>query len=179
MWQWMRIVLVVLCAMIGIAAGWVHCRSYRLSSVGHWYGEKSWVGIYCARGKIVVGIGRERIDAVIKHDFYERPVKAPGNEVEFDDTFRGGRWLGVGYYQSNSPTVGYVLLPIWVIWTLASVPIVVAICKRLRKSVRQSSNLCVNCGYDLRGSGGRCPECGKEVVGQAPSCERPVRSVLV
>jgi len=162
MWQWLRISLVVLCAMVGIAAGWVHWRSYRVSSVGHWYGEKSWVGIYCARGRIVVGVGRERIEAVVKHDFYERPVKPRGNEVEFDDSFRGGQWLGIGYYQSNLPTVGYVLVPIWVIWGLAGLPVLVTLLKVSRRKWRRRVNLCLNCGYDLRGIREKCPECGRE-----------------
>jgi hypothetical protein len=149
----------------------VHWRSHRISSVGHWYGEKSWVGVYCARGRIVIGIGRERIASVIKHDYYERPVKAK-REIEFDDKYRGGQWMGMGYFQSHNPTVGYVLLPIWVIWMLASMPVALAISKRLRKRLRSGSNLCVHCGYDLRGISGQCPECGREVPG-------PVRSALV
>src|SRR3954467_6995858 len=99
MWRWLRISLLVLCAIIAIVAGWIHWRSYRISSVAHWYGEKSWVGAYCARGRLVIGIGRERIPSVITHDFYERPAKGTRNEVEFNDTFHGGTWLGIGYYQ--------------------------------------------------------------------------------
>ena len=162
MWRWVKRIVLVICAMIAIAAGLVHWRSHRISSVGHWYGEKSWVGIYCARGRIVIGIGRERIDAVVKHDFYERPVKAKRAEIEFDDKYRGGQWLGVGYYQSNNPTVGYLLIPIWVIWMLASMPILFSLSKITRRKLRSSGNLCVNCGYDLRGSGEKCPECGHE-----------------
>src|SRR6185436_16207890 len=98
MFKWFKRILLVVCAIVALAAGWVHWRSHRISSVGHWYGEKSWVGIYCARGRIVVGVGRERIDAVIKHDFHERPLKSNRNEVEFDDNYHGGQHWGIGYY---------------------------------------------------------------------------------
>jgi hypothetical protein len=179
MWRWLKISLLVICALVALVAGWVHWRSYRVSSVGHSYGEKSWVGVYCARGRMVVGVGREKIDSAIKHDFYERPVKANQADVEFNETFHGGQRWGFGYYQSNLPTVGYVLAPIGVIWALSSLPIVVAIFKRMRKRVRRSANLCVNCGYDLRDISGRCPECGSEAAGQAPGHRPPVRSTLV
>ncbi len=162
MFKWFKRILLVMCAIIALAAGFEHWRSYRISSVGHWYGEKSWVGVYCARGRIVIGIGRERIDSVIKYDFYERPVKANRPDVEFNETYQGGQWMGAGYFQSNNPTVGYVLAPIWVIWVLASMPVLFALMKITRKKLRSSGNLCVNCGYDLRGSGEKCPECGHQ-----------------
>ena len=154
--------------MIALAAGFVQWRSHHISSVGHWYGEKSWVGIYCARGKIVVGVGRERIDAAIKHDFYERPVKPNRSEVEFSDNYRGGHWLGIGYYQSHNPTVGYVLMPVWLIWGLSIVPVAVALLRGARNKWRSKTNLCVNCGYDLRGCAEKCPECGKNVRKEDP-----------
>jgi hypothetical protein len=154
--------------LIAIAAGIVHLRSHRVSTVAHWYGEKSWLGVYCCRGKLVIGIGRERIDSIIKHDFYERPVKTKTEEIQFDDTFHGGQWLGVGYYQSNLPTVGYVRFPLWLIWTLTLLPILFAIRKRLTKRVRRFSNRCINCGYDLRSSGEKCPECGQELPRSRP-----------
>jgi len=163
MWRWLRISLLALSATIAIAAGWVHWRSYRISSVGHWYGEKSWVGVYCARGRIVVGVGRERIESLIKHDYHERPVKANRSEVEFNDTFHGGQKLGIGYYQSNLPTVGYVLMPIWIIWGLSALPILFALLKMTRKKWRGRVSRCINCGYDLRSSGTTCPECGRNV----------------
>ena len=97
--------------MMGIAAGWVHWRSHRISSVGHWYGEKSWAGIHCARGKIVVGIGREAMNAVIKYDFHERPLKAKQDEFDFEGSFQGRRWLGFGYFRSYSPRQHYFLMP--------------------------------------------------------------------
>jgi hypothetical protein len=163
MWRWLRISLLVLCGAIALGGGFVHWRSHRVSSVGHWYGEKSWVGIYCSRGRMVVGIGREHIAAVVKHDYYERPIKPRADHVQFDDSFHGGQWLGIGYFQSNLPTVGFVLVPIWLIWGLAVVPLGLAIFRGLKKRVRQSSNLCINCGFDLRGSSGRCPECGQDI----------------
>jgi hypothetical protein len=83
--------------------------------------------------------------------------------VQFDDTFHGGQWLGFGYYQSNLPIVGYVLLPLWLTWTLALLPILFSLRKRLTKRVRQFSNRCINCGYDLRGSCEKCPECGQQL----------------
>src|SRR3954468_20669865 len=116
MWTSLRIASLVLCALIAIAAGFFHWRSHHISSVAHWYGEKSWVGVYCARGKIILGVGKDPVPAVIKHDFYERPVKPGRNDLEFDDSFHGGRWLGIGYYQSDSPRAGYVLVPIGFIW---------------------------------------------------------------
>jgi hypothetical protein len=125
-----------------------------------------------------VGVGKEAVASVITHDFYERPVKARKNELDFEDRFHGGQRLGVGYYQSNSPTVGYVLVPIWVIWGLASIPLLFAFLKWAKKRWRRKGNLCVNCGYDLRGSSRRCPECGNE-VGQALPDQRPVRPVVV
>jgi len=168
MWPWLRISLVVLCGLFAIAAGFVHWRSYRVSSVGHWYGEKSWLGIYCARGKIVVGIGREAVGAVIKHDFYERPVKAGRNDIPFDDSFHGGQWLGMGYYQSDLPKAGYVLVPIWVIWGMAGVPVLFTLLKLAKYKRRSRGNLCVNCGYDLRGGQEKCPECGEFVAKDGP-----------
>src|SRR6266487_1743124 len=129
MWRWLRISLLGLSVSIAIAAGFVHWRSYRVSSVGHWYGEESWLGIYCSRGKIVIGVGRQRIDSLIKHDFYERPVKARSHEAEFDESFHGGKWLGIGYYQSEIPKAGYVLLPIWLIWGLFAVPVLATLLK--------------------------------------------------
>ncbi len=151
----------LLCAMIALAAGWVHWRSYRVSGVGHWYGEKSWIGVYCSRGRIVVGVGREAVQSLIKHDYYERPVKTRSAEVEFDESFHGGRWLGVGYYQSDLPQAGYVLAPIWMIWTLAALPVLFSSLRVARKKWRKRVNLCINCGYDLRGSKEKCPECGR------------------
>jgi len=159
---------VVLCAIVAIAAGLLHWSSHRSSRVGHWYGDKSWVGVYCSRGQIVIGIGREKIDSVIKHDYYKRPVRARSQDVEFDDSFHGGQFLGIGYYQSNSPKAGYVLTPIWLIWGVMAIPLIVVSCKCLKRTRRQSGNLCLNCGYDLRESSGRCPECGRELPGQAP-----------
>src|SRR5262245_31409259 len=103
MLRWLKRILLVICAAIALAAGFLHWRSHRISSVGHWYGEKSWLGVYCARGRLIIGIGREPVGAVIKHDYYERPVKANRPEMEFNETYRGGRWLGIGYYQSNNP----------------------------------------------------------------------------
>jgi len=153
--------LLILCALIAIAAGIVHLRSHRLSTVAHWYGEKSWLGIHCSRGRLVIGIGREKIPSVVTHDCYERPVKTKTEPVQFDDTFHGGQWLGIGYYQSNLPTVGFVLVPLWLIWGLALLPILFAMRRRLTKRIRQSSNRCINCGYDLRGSCEKCPECGQ------------------
>jgi len=163
MWRWLRIGLLGLCVSIAIAAGLVHWRSYRVSSVGHWYGEESWLGIYCSRGKVVIGVGRQKIDSIVKHDFDERPVKARSHEVEFDETFHGGKWLGIGYYQSQIPNVGYVLVPLWLIWGLAILPILIALLKFARRKHRNSGNLCVNCGYDLRAGGEKCPECGEPV----------------
>jgi len=179
MWKWLRISILVLCGLFAIAAGLVHWRSYHVSSVGHWYGEESWLGFNCSRGKVVIGIGRQRIDSIIKHDFYERPVKARSHEAEFDESFHGGKWLGIGYYQSEIPAAGFVLVPIWMIWGLPALPVVVGSWRRLKQTRRKSGNLCLNCGYDLRGSSGRCPECGREAVGQAPPDQRPVRSVMV
>jgi hypothetical protein len=164
MWRWLRISLLVLCAIIAIAAGFEHWRSYRISSVGHIYGEKSWVGVYCARGRIIVGVGREGVSAVISHDFYERPVKQRSTEPDFDDSFHGGKWMGIGYFQSNSPQAGYVLAPIWMIWALATLPVLIAIIRIARRKLRSSGCLCVNCGFDLRGIGEKCPECGEPVV---------------
>jgi len=179
MWRWLRISLLGLCGLIAIAAGFVHWRSYRVSSVGHWYGEKSWLGIYCSRGRIVVGVGREPVAAVVKHDFYERPVKPKSTDPGFDDSFHGGEWLGIGYYQSNNPEAGYVLVPIWLIWGLASLPIMLSLIKRWRRRRRRSGNLCVSCGYNLRENSGRCPECGAEAVAQAAPRARPARSAMV
>jgi hypothetical protein len=164
MWRWVKIFLLVMCVLVGCAAGWVHWRSYRVSSVGHYYGEKSWAGFDCARGKIVVGVGREGVAAVIKHDFYERPVKARGKAVEFDESFRGGQWLGFGYYRSYLPRVHYLLAPIWVSWALASLLPLGALLKAAKRKWRSRSNLCVNCGYDLRATPDRCPECGTAVI---------------
>src|SRR5436305_5817154 len=107
MWRWLRISLLILCGLIAVAAAFVHWRSYRISSWGHWYGENTWLGIYCSRGKIQLGIGREKINSLIKHDYYERPVKSRIELSEFDESFHGGQWLGIGYYQSNSPKAGY------------------------------------------------------------------------
>jgi hypothetical protein len=159
-WRWFKAVLLVLCAMMGIAAGWIHWRSHRISSVGHWYGEKSWAGIYCARGKIELGIGREAVDAAIKHDFYERPVKAKATEFDFEGSFQGRRWLGFGYFRSDSPRAHYLLAPLWALWTTASLPVLFVLVKAAKRTWRSRSNLCVNCGYDLRGSSEKCPECG-------------------
>lgn len=171
MWRWPKRILLVLCAAVALAAAFVQWRSHRINSIGHWYGEKSWVGVYCSRGRLVVGIGREHIQAVVKHDYYERPVKPRADEVQFDEGYHGGQWIGIGYYQSNNPTVAYLLLPLWVIWAFPSVPIAISLSKRLKGRVRQTANRCVNCGYDLRGGSDRCPECGWEDsarVGLAP-----------
>lgn len=179
MWKWLRISLLVLCALIAGAAGFVHWRSYRVSSVGHWYGEKSWLGIYCSRGRLIVGVGREGVGAVITHDFYERPVNSKSTDPGFDESFKGGKWLGFAYYQSNQPEAGYVLVPMWALWGVFGLPILVAAFNRMRLRQRRIGNLCVNCGFDLRESSGRCPECGREGMVQSPSLETPVRSVKV
>ena len=179
MWRWFKKSLLVICAILAIAAGWVHWRSYRISSVAHWYGEKSWVGIYCSQGRIVVGVGRERIESLIKHDYYERPVKARRDDADFDVSFHGGQWLGIGYYQLDSPKVGYILAPIWLVWALMTTPPAVMFWKRLKRSRRVSGNLCVNCGYGLRESSGRCPECGRQMAGQTPSEEGHASSMVV
>jgi hypothetical protein len=163
MWRWVKILLLVACAMIAVAAGFVHWRSYRVSSVGHYYAEKGWAGIYCARGEVIVGIGREPVDAVVKHDYYERPVKKGKDDMDFEG-MSGGQRIGVGYFQSRDPRVHYVLAPLWVVWGLASVPMFVVGWKEVRKRWRKSMNLCEGCGYDLRGSSGRCPECGREMA---------------
>src|SRR3954467_4452606 len=84
MWRWAKIFFLVMCVLVGCAAGWVHWRSYRVSGVGHYYGEKGWVGFYCAKGEMVVGIGREPVEAVVKHDYYERPVKKGRDEMDFE-----------------------------------------------------------------------------------------------
>jgi hypothetical protein len=149
--------------MVAVAAGWEHWRSYRVSSVGHYYGEKGWLGCYVARGRVVVGIGRERMEAVVKWDYWERPVRGVKDEVSFED-WKGGQFLGVGFYQAYTPRVNYLLMPLWLVWGLAAVPVVSAIWKSVRKRWRKSVNLCEGCGYDLRGSGGKCPECGRELA---------------
>ena len=134
-----------------------------MSGVGHYYGEKGWAGFYCARGEVIVGIGREPVAAVVKHDYYARPVKKGRDEMNFED-MSGGQRMGVGYFQSHNPRVHYLLMPLWVAWGLASVPIFVVCWKKVRKSWRKSVNLCEGCGYDLRESSGRCPECGREMA---------------
>jgi hypothetical protein len=162
-WQWFKISLVAICALVALASGLLHWRSHRISSVGHRYGERSWAGIYCAKGKIVVGLGREAVDAAIKYDFYERPVKPGGNEIDFNESFRGGQRLGFGYFQSYSPRVHYFLAPLWIFWTVASIPTVPVLYKSMKQKWRRRSNLCVNCGYDVRGNVKNCPECGREL----------------
>lgn len=39
-------------------------------------------------------------------------------------------------------------------------PLLLVSMKRFRARKRQTSNCCINCGYDLRASTGACPECG-------------------
>ncbi|HEV8607452.1 MAG TPA: hypothetical protein VGQ99_19105 [Tepidisphaeraceae bacterium] len=160
MWRWVKIFLLLICAMVVVAAGFVHWRSYRVSSVGHYYGAKSWLGIYCARGRLVVAVGKEAVQTVIKRDYYERPVKKDTKDMAFEDAFHGGQRLGIGFYFGDSPKVYYFLVPLWAIWGPAIIPIFLMSWRRARRSWRRNVNLCVVCGYDLRGSGQTCPECG-------------------
>src|SRR3954468_17011896 len=101
MWRWVKAFLLVMCVVVACAAGWVQWRSYRIRSVGHYYGEKGWAGFYCARGEVIVGIGREPVEAVVKRDYYQRPVTKRTEEMSFEG-MPGGRRMGVGYFQSKN-----------------------------------------------------------------------------
>jgi hypothetical protein len=68
------------------------------------------------------------------------------------------------------PTFNYqaVYLPHWLVLGVVSLPAAVATAGLLRRRVlhvwRRFSELCVECGYDLRGSAGTaCPECGAAI----------------
>jgi hypothetical protein len=60
-----------------------------------------------------------------------------------------------------------------VLTALATIPLLTALVRLRTRRRRRRSNLCLECGYDLRGSTGRCPECGAE----APIGIRPEDSV--
>ena len=159
MWRWTKISLVMLCAMLAIAAGWAHWRSHRISSVGHYYGEKGWLGFYSAEGKLVLAVGRERIESLVKRDFHERPIKR-AIDWEYYDL----EWGGVGFKRTYSPREYYLTFPIWLVWGAAVVPVLVTTWRRVKRRWRKSVHRCESCGYDLRESHGRCPECGRETA---------------
>src|SRR5688572_16325336 len=121
MWRLVKSWLVGVCALVAIAAGWVHWRSHRVSSVGHYYGEKGWLGFYSAEGKLVVGVGREKVDSLIKWDFHERPIRK--RRIDWD--YYEVTWVGVGFKRSYSPRAYYLLIGMWVVWGVAAVPVLV------------------------------------------------------
>jgi hypothetical protein len=157
MWRWIKNSLVVLCGIVAITAGWVHWRSHRISSVGHYYGEKGWLGFYSAEGRLVLAVGREKIDSLVKRDFHERPIKR-ALDWEYYDV----KWVGVGFKSRHSPRAYFLTLPLWMLWTAAAIPVLAGTWRRVKKHWRKSVHRCESCGYDLRASGERCPECGAE-----------------
>jgi hypothetical protein len=56
-----------------------------------------------------------------------------------------------------------IWIPYWALAVPLVVPLFVAGYRRSKISERQTSGLCLKCGYDLRASKDRCPECGEPI----------------
>jgi hypothetical protein len=57
-----------------------------------------------------------------------------------------------------------LIIPFWLLTTLTAIlPLfqIPLLIRALRKSIRRTHGLCLNCGYDLRASPTTCPECGQ------------------
>ena len=60
----------------------------------------------------------------------------------------------------TSPAFCLVTLPVWLLATLASLPLYGPVFRWRQTRNRRQAGLCPRCGYDLRASAGRCPDCG-------------------
>ncbi len=68
-------------------------------------------------------------------------------------------WIGLQYRTWS------LRFPFWI--PVSALGFLLVLCRslpRLRLLKRIKSDLCVQCGYDLRGSTERCPECGTEFL---------------
>ena len=63
-------------------------------------------------------------------------------------------------------------IPLWFVGVAFGSPLMLLWLLRRRAKRRPGTNLCENCGYDLRATPERCPECGTEVAtGEAEKAE--------
>jgi len=53
-----------------------------------------------------------------------------------------------------------VFLPLWCVAAATAVTPLLWVHRRHRRKLREVTNLCVSCGYDVRATPARCPECG-------------------
>ena len=70
--------------------------------------------------------------------------------------------VGLAFYRNDINDIGhdyYLIVPLWLIVTLASLPIAFQASARMTFQ-RRNPGRCAHCGYDLRATPGRCPECG-------------------
>ena len=76
--------------------------------------------------------------------------------------------LGLQRYYNSLRNVFAVQVPYWLVaiifWALPSAWIT----RRLLGRPKDNTNLCPNCGYDLRATPDRCPECGTVATKMTP-----------
>jgi len=80
-------------------------------------------------------------------------------------------WGGFAWWaietRNGGGLITRLVVPMWAITALAGALPIWWCFGLYRRRRRRLSNLCPNCGYDMRATPSRCPECGREVRGCA------------
>ena len=75
-------------------------------------------------------------------------------------TWTYDRDVGSGFFLGRSIPGRAVFLPLWCVAAATAVTPLLWVHRRHRRKLREVTNLCVSCGYDVRATPARCPECG-------------------
>lgn len=70
----------------------------------------------------------------------------------------------IGMHMTDVPSRSLVVvLPYWLLLAVFCTLLACVTIIERRRGLREGTDLCKNCGYDLRATPDRCPECGRRV----------------